>query len=91
MTNLKKSFYPNQEIENMLSDIPRGQISERINDLLMKGLSLEKQLKIKEDYERFNELVAQARPRKNDLSVSTTTMMSAKAFEPEEDETEDFF
>lgn len=88
---LKKAFYPSDEIEKFLESVPKGQLSSRINDLILKGLSLERQLKIEQDYSCFNEIVAQERPRKKSKDgVSTTMMMSAKAFEVE-DEVEDFF
>jgi hypothetical protein len=88
---LKKAFYPTEEIELFLEAIPKGQLSGRINDLISKGLILENQMKVEQDYIRFNEMIAKEQPRKkNKKGISTTMMMSTKAFEPE-DETEDFF
>lgn len=88
----KKAFYPTEEIEQLLQDVPKGQISSRINDLLMKGIALERQMKVEQDYFHFNEMIAQERPRLKSAKgkVSTTMMMAAKAFEAE-DEVEDFF
>lgn len=88
----KKAFYPTEEIEHLLQDVPKGQISSRINDLLMKGLTLERQMKVEQDYAHFNEMIAQESPRHKSAKskISTTMMMAAKAFEPE-DEVEDFF
>jgi hypothetical protein len=86
----KKAFYPSKEVEHFLESVPKGQLSGRINELILKGLSLEYQEKIKADYENFSLLVEKERPRKSKKGLSTTMMMSAKAFEPE-DEVEDFF
>ncbi len=91
MGQAKKSFYPNEEIEHFLETIPKGQLSGRINDLILKGLTFEHQTKVREDYIRFNDLIAKDIPRaKAKSGFSTTMMMSAKAFEAE-DEVEDFF
>jgi len=89
--SLKKAFYPSEEVESIIESIPKGQFSSRINELILKGLTLENQMKVEQDYSRFNELIAQEKqPKKNKVGLSTTMMMSAKAFEVE-DETEDFF
>lgn len=89
--NLKKAFYPSEEVEPYIETIPKGQFSSRINELILKGLTYEKQLKIEKDYSQFNEaLSTQSSRAKSKGGHSTTMMMSAKAFEPE-DETEDFF
>ena len=89
--SLKKALYPSEEIEIFLETVPKGQLSSRINELILKGLTLERQLKIQQDYKKYNEILAQKKTRgKNKGDVSSTMMMSAKAFEPE-DETEDFF
>lgn len=87
----KRAFYPTEEIEACLEDVPKGQVSSRINELILKGLTLERQTKVEEDYLRFNEALAKQKPRaKSKSGISATMMMSAKAFEPE-DEAEDFF
>lgn len=89
--SLKKAFYPSEEIERYLEKIPKGQFSSRINELILKGLTLEKQLKIEKDYTQFNDALSNQKTRgKSKNGISTTMMMSAKAFEPE-DEAEDFF
>ncbi len=88
---LKKAFYPTEEIELFLEGIPKGQLSSRINELISKGLALENQMKVEQDYIRFNEMIAKQQTRKkNKKGISSTMMMSSRAFEPE-DETEDFF
>ena len=90
MSASKKAFYPSEEVEHFLESVPKGQLSGRINELILKGLSLEHHEKIRADYEKFSGLVEKEGPRKTKKGVSTTMMMSAKAFEPE-DELEDFF
>lgn len=90
MSQTKKAFYPSEEVVNFLESVPKGQLSGRINELILKGLSLEHQEKIRLDYEAFNSLIESESPRKTKNGISVTMMMSAKAFEPE-DEVEDFF
>lgn len=91
MSLTKKAFYPSKEVEDLLESIPRGQISGRINELILKGLTLEHQERIEASYERFSIEIAKETPRKKDKNgISTIMMMSKKAFEPE-DETEDWF
>ncbi|MBK8204744.1 MAG: hypothetical protein IPK68_21375 [Bdellovibrionales bacterium] len=89
--NAKKSFYPSEETKPYLDQIPKGQFSSRINELILKGRALEQQLKVKNDYIQFNEALSNQKPPGKDKSgLSITMMMSEKAFEPE-DEAEDFF
>ena len=86
----KKAFYPSEEIETLLEAIPKGQLSSRINDLILKGITLEHRLKVEQDYIRFDESLAQEKPRKkNKDGLSTNMMMSSRAFEAE-DEAKDF-
>ncbi len=91
MSQAKKAFYPTEEVESFLENIPKGQQSSRINELILKGLTLEHQEKIKQCYQEFSEqLIQEPARKKNKDGLSTTMMMSKKAFE-EEDETEDWF
>lgn len=86
----KRAFYPVEDVERELERVPRGQISERVNDLIMKGLSYEKQEQLRLAYLKYDNELAIAPPRaKNESGVSSTMLMSEKAFEPE-DEEEDF-
>lgn len=90
MSSTKRAFYPSDDVEALLKNIPRGQVSSRINELILEGLSFEHRLKIEQDYMRFNEAIAKDKPRKKDTKGDSSTMlMSAKLFEPE-DEGEDF-
>lgn len=90
MALTKKVFYPSEEVESFLDSIPKGRLSGRINELILKGLTLENQEKVRKDYECFNAEIAKEVTRKNQEGISTTMMMSKKAFEAE-DEIEDFF
>ncbi len=86
----KKAFYPNEEVEAALEQIPKGRLSSRINDLILKGLSFEQKSKIEQDYIRFNEEIGRDQARTQEFNgMSETMMMSAKAFESE-DEEEDY-
>lgn len=86
----KKAFYPTDEVEEYFENIPKGQISSRVNELIIKGLSFEHQEKVRESYASFNAALAKEKPRKMSIKgISKTMMMSAKAFE-KEDEVEDF-
>jgi len=90
MGSVKKAFYPIEEVITILDGIPRGQLSNRLNELILKGLSYEKKEKIEQDYISFNEAIASDKSRyQNDKGISSTMMMSARLFEPE-DEEEDF-
>ncbi len=86
--NNKKSFYPNEEVELYLEEIPKGQFSSRINELIMKGLTYEYQEKVKQVYARFSEQLENEKviDKKSRFSQQ---LLSAKAFEPE-DEVDDF-
>ena len=80
----KHSFYPITAVEVELRHIPRGKFSERVNDLLLKGLFLEKQQEIASAYQNYNSTLA-LKP----IQSSNTSFMSESAFTAE-DETEDF-
>ena len=86
----KRAFYPNDEIEKYLESLPKRQISSRLNDLILKGLTLEHQMQVERDYNEYAEKLSQLPQRKkNKQGISATMLMSAKAFEAE-DEVEDF-
>ena len=90
MSSIKKAFYPVQEVIAMLDNIPRGQLSTRLNELILKGLSYEQKEKIEQDYISFNEAIANDKSRfQNDKGISNTMMMSARLFD-QEDEEEDY-
>lgn len=50
----KRAFYAIQEVELELKNTPKGEISSRINELILKGKEYEKKMLIKRDYTYFN-------------------------------------
>ena len=88
--NTKKAFYPTDEVELYLENIPKGQFSSRINELILKGLTFEYQEKVKQAYARFNHALAKEKLKKrSDTVLSGLQLMAARAFDSE-DEVEDF-
>lgn len=83
----KKAFYPVEEVEKELMNVPKGHLSERVNDLILKGLSAEKQQQVALAYQQYNEALEHSmRSEDRDPIVD---LMSARVFEAE-DEVEDF-
>lgn len=88
MKSLKKhTFYPEQEVELELRGIPRGQLSERVNDLILKGLSFERQQEVAMAYQKYDLALSQTAARNSESS--SVRVLSAAAFQAE-DEVEDF-
>lgn len=87
-TQKKHTFYPVEAVENELKEVPRGRFSERINELILKGLSLEKQEQTAKAYQEYDAALASA-PRKK-FEESSAKLMSKRAFIQDEDEVEDF-
>lgn len=86
-TSKKHTFYPEEVVEIELNGIPRGKLSERINQLILKGLEGEKQELIAQAYQKYNsELVTE---QKRNFQESSKKLMSENAFVPE-DELDDF-
>ena len=89
----KSTFYPKSEVEKALQGTPPKKLSERVNELILKGLSKEKEEALAVAYEKYDQqLASQERetaklPKKR---ISTTAMLSKRLFEPE-DEPEDWF
>jgi hypothetical protein len=83
----KHAFYPTEPVEEELKGVPRGQISERVNDLILKGLTFERQQEIALAYRTYDAALARA-PARNP-KTSSSKLLSAGAFQAE-DETEDF-
>lgn len=87
----RRAFYPVEEVAKVIEKIPRGQISDRLNELILKGLSFEKQEKVRSAYLKYDAELATVPERpEEDTGVSSTMIMSQSAFQPEEDEEEDF-
>lgn len=83
----KRAFYPVEEVEKELKNVPKGHLSERLNDLILKGLSAEKQQQVALAYQQYNDaLESSGRADDRDPFVN---LMSERVFEPD-DEVEDF-
>ena len=85
MKTLKHTFYPEPEVARALEDAAPKKLSERVNDLIMKGLTKEREEAIRAEYERYDKEVSTCPPRKtNSRGVSTTMMMSARLFDTDD-------
>jgi|GEM_PF-3644662 len=83
----KHTFYPLEAVEFELREVPRGQLSERVNELILKGLNIEKEQAIAQAYRKHDAALAQS--QKRNISSSSSRLLSKAAFEPE-DEAEDY-
>ncbi len=82
MKATKHTFYPEPEVAQALKNAPSKKLSERVNQLIMKGLSKEREESIRAEYERYDRELAHAPARKkNNDGLSTTMMMSKRLFE----------
>jgi len=83
----KKAFYPVEQVEEELKNVPKGHLSERVNDLILKGLSAEKQQQVALAYQQYNALLEHSGRAEDRDPIAH--LMAAHAFESE-DEVEDF-
>lgn len=89
MKAAKITFYPNDEASEALKDAPPKKMSERVNDLIMKGLSKEREEQMKRDYDQYDRELAAFRPRARDTKgVSSTMLMSQRLFTDDEGSSE---
>lgn len=85
MKQAKVTFYPKGEAAEALKDAPSKKVSERVNELILKGLTKEKEEQIKRDYEQYDRELAAAPPRaRNAQGISSTMLMSARLFTEDE-------
>lgn len=84
--SVKHTFYPVEEVASELQAIPRGKLSERVNELILKGLSAERQDEIALAYQTFDAALAHLSETEKEPSED---FMSEGLFAPE-DEVEDF-
>ena len=81
MKAAKVTFYPKGEAARALKDAPSRKVSDRVNELILKGLTKEKEERIKRDYEQYDRELASAPPRVRDArGVSTAMLMSQRLF-----------
>lgn len=83
----KKAFYPVELVEKVLKNVPKGHLSERVNELILKGLSAEKQQQVALAYQKYDAILEKSGTTRDQEPIAN--LMAAKAFEPE-DEVEDF-
>ena len=85
MKPAKVTFYPKGEAAEALKGAPSKKVSERVNELILKGLTQEREEQIKRDYEQYDRELASAPARaRNAQGVSSTMLMSARLFTEDE-------
>ncbi len=65
----KRAFYAIQEVELELKNTPKGEISLRINELILKGKEYEKKMLIKRDYTHFNKALEKSVKNEDDSGI----------------------
>ena len=84
----KRAFYAIQEVELELKNTPKGEISLRINELILKGKEYEKKMMIKSDYAHFNKALEKEAKSEDDSKI----YLSERAYTDEDnDNIEDLF
>ena len=85
MKQAKVTFYPKGEVAEALKGALSKKVSERVNELILKGLTKEKEEQIKRDYEQYDRELAAAPSRaRNAQGISSTMLMSARLFTEDE-------
>ncbi|MGK5085288.1 hypothetical protein WDW37_18530 [Bdellovibrionota bacterium FG-1] len=85
MKAVKITFYPKGEAAEALKGAPSKKVSERVNELILKGLTKEKEEQLKRDYEQYDRDLAASPPRARDAKgVSTAMIMSQRLFTEDE-------
>lgn len=85
MKAAKVTFYLEPDIAVIIKKAAAKKMSERVNDLLRKGLLQEKEEQMAAEYERYNALLEKTIPRKKDVrGVSTSMMMAERLFMDDE-------
>jgi len=85
----KVTFYPTEEAVAALKGAPPKKISERVNDLIRKGVSKEREEQTKENYDQYDRELAASPPRKRDAKgISSTMMMAQRLFTDDEGSSE---
>ena len=83
----KQTFYPVDEVATELMVIPRGRLSDRVNELILKGLALEKQQAVAQAYQTYAAVLANG--PQSVVASTSSRYLAEGAFQPE-DEEEDF-
>ena len=90
-TARRTTFYPAPEVEKALAFAQAKKISERINELIIKGLVKEEEEKLRADYEHYATEISRTVPRKKSKKGVTAAMSMAAGLFVSEDEPEDWF
>lgn len=90
MRTIKRTtFYPEREVQKVLTKAGPKKVSERINELILKGITKEKEEQIKDNYEKYAYELSKSHPRKKGIysnhGVSTTMIMASGLFTPEDE------
>lgn len=91
MKPLKRTFYPEPEVEKVLRRVGPKKLSQRVNDLIFKGLAKEEEEAIRADYERYDRELAAAPPRKKNARGVSEFMMAAEPLFETDGSDEDLF
>lgn len=86
---IKRTFYPDPEVEEVLASASPKKVSEKVNQLILKGLMQEKEDEIAAEYEKYDQALSQnASAHKKELQ--TNLLFSNNLFSGE-DETKDWY
>ena len=86
---LKHTFYPAPEIESVLKNTAPKKLSERVNELLLKGITKEKEEAMRLEYERVNEQFKLSPTRTKNSGISSTMMLAEGLFSNIDESDED--
>ena len=90
-TQVRTTFYPDPEVQKALSKARPKKVSNRINELIRKGLGTERDEQTKNAYLKHAQELSKTGPRKvGKDGVSTTMLMASGLFAPD-DEPEGWF
>lgn len=90
-TVTRTTFYPEREVQKVLAKAEAKKVSERINELILKGITKEKEEQIKDSYEKYAQELSKSEPRKKDKQGVSSTMIMASGLFASEDEPDDWF
>ncbi len=88
----KRAFYPDPEVEVVLLKAPPKKMSERVNQLILKGLQKEKEEAMAIEYSRYGEAISkQDHPKKTKKNKNNlmTTDLSYRLFVDDDSSNED--
>lgn len=90
-TMKRTTFYPEREVLKVLAKAEPKKVSERINELIRKGITKEKEEQIKNNYEKYAQELSKSEPRKKNTQGLSTTMVMGSGLFVSENEPDDWF